>query len=238
MELKQISDHIYYTECDPRYDRPVLGYILGAECAVMVDAGNSASHAEAFTQAVQDRGFPLPMYCVITHWHWDHTFGMHALHAETVAHVNTNWELRRLSAWSWDDKSMQKRLAEGTEIEFADQHIRAEYHCLGDIRVSTAMLTFSDQLTIHCGGLTCRCIHLPSAHSNDSVVIHVPEEGILFLGDIYNDDFYHGHARDLDKTKQLRDALSQVDFHTAVAGHSRPVPKGDVLRFLDQCLSR
>lgn len=36
MELKQISNHIYYTECDPRYDWPVLGYILGAKCIVHV----------------------------------------------------------------------------------------------------------------------------------------------------------------------------------------------------------
>ena len=238
MELKQISEHIYYTECDPKFDRPVLGYILGNDCAVMVDAGNSNAHTAAFTRAVQERGFPLPKYCVITHWHWDHTFGMHALCAETIVHVNTNRELRRLAALAWDDQSMQERLAAGTEIEFADQYIRAEYRCLDDIRVSTAGLTFSDHLAIHCGGLTCQCIHLPSAHSDDSVVIHVPEEGILFLGDIYNDDFYNGHARDLDKTRQLHDALLQLDFHTAVPGHSRPVSKEDVLRFLGQYLSR
>lgn len=238
MELKQLSDHIYYTDCDPAYDRPVLGYILGRECAVMVDAGNSGAHAGAFARAVEGRGFPLPRYCVLTHWHWDHTFGMHGVRGTTVAHVNTNRELERLSAWAWDDESMKKRLAEGVEIEFADQHIRAEYPRLEEIRVSTAELTFSDQLTIHCGGLTCRCLHLPSAHSQDSVVVHVPEEGVLFLGDIYNDDFYHGHARDREKTAQLRDGLLGLDFHTAVVGHGRPVAKEVVVRFLEGCLGR
>ena len=38
MELKQITTHVYYTECDSRTDRPVLGYILGSNQSVMVDA--------------------------------------------------------------------------------------------------------------------------------------------------------------------------------------------------------
>lgn len=103
MELKQITPHIYYTECDARTDRPVLGYILGSSQSVMVDAGNSTRHIADYNHALKQAGLPEPAYCVITHWHWDHTFGMHAVKAETIAHKNTNRELSRMSAWEWTD---------------------------------------------------------------------------------------------------------------------------------------
>lgn len=237
MELKQLSEHVYYTECDPSADRPVLGYVLGDTCTVMIDAGNSENHVRDYERTLDQYGLLKPQYCVITHWHWDHTFGMHALSAETVAHVNTNRELERLSSWVWNDEEMKRRLEEGLEIEFADQHIRAEYGALEDIRVTAADRTFQDAMTIDCGGVTCRCIHLPSAHSDDAVVVYVPEEKVLFVGDIYNDDFYHEHDRDMEKTKQLHDALAQLDFQTAVVGHSSPVSKQNILGFLKKCLA-
>ena len=44
MRLNRLTENIYYTECDSNSDRPVLGYINGDRCSVMVDAGNSANH--------------------------------------------------------------------------------------------------------------------------------------------------------------------------------------------------
>lgn len=237
MELNQLSEHIYYTQCDPDVDRPVLGYILGDACAVMIDAGNSKNHVKDYEDACIRRGLRMPEYCVITHWHWDHTFGMHALSAQTIAHINTNRELRRLSSWAWNDEAMRSRLKAGLEIEFADQHIRAEYSRLEDIRVILAGRTFQDELTLDCGGVTCQCIHLPSAHSDDSVVILVPEEKALFVGDIYNDDFYHGHCRDMEKTERLYRALLKLEFETAVVGHGNPVKKADLIHFLKRFVS-
>ncbi|WP_420216674.1 hypothetical protein [Lacrimispora sp. AGF001] len=38
MRLNRLTENIYYTECDSNSDRPVLGYINGDRCSVMVDA--------------------------------------------------------------------------------------------------------------------------------------------------------------------------------------------------------
>lgn len=238
MELKQLTSRIYYTENDPERDRPVLGYILGDSYSVMVDAGNSPMHAAAYNEAVKQTGFPLPAYCILTHWHWDHTFGMHSIAAETIAHEKTNQELNRMAAWKWDDASMQQRLERGEEIAFADTHIRAEYHHLQDIKVVPSRRVWEEGLRLDCGSIICHCIHLPSAHSDDSLVIFIPEEKVLFIGDIYNDDFYHNHSRNLEKTKQLYEALAQIDFTTAIPGHSAPVKKENLLAFLAKTLER
>ncbi len=232
MKFTKLTEHIYYSECDSKVDRPVLGYISGKNFSVMVDAGNSANHVSEYNYCLREQGLSKPKYCVITHWHWDHTFGMHALEAETIACSKTNDELLRLSAWKWDDAAMKQRLNSGEEIEFADEHIRAEYSNTENIKVVPAAITFDKNWIIDCGNITCECIHLESAHSDDSVVIYIPEEKVIFIGDIYNDDFYNNHYRDLEKTKKLYRELSEIDFDTAIPGHSEPVKKSDILNFL------
>ena len=236
MRLKKLTEHILYTECDSSSDRPVLGYINGEKFSVMIDAGNSANHVREYNSLIENHGLKKPKYCIITHWHWDHTFGMHALEAETIAHFKTSDELARMSSWVWNDLKMKERLRTGEEIPFADEHIRAEYENLDEIKVAPAVLTFAQKIVIDLGGVTCECLHLASAHSEDSVAILVPEENIIFLGDVYNDDFYQNHYRDLEKTKLLYEELSAIPFELAVVGHSEPVRKSEILNFLQKFL--
>lgn len=232
MNLRKLTERVYYYPHDPSVDRPVLGYILDDNFPFMIDAGNSAKHVHDYNCALAEKGFKKPKYCVITHWHWDHTFGMHALDAETIAHNNTNKELERMAAWKWDDEAMRKRLISTEEIPFADEHIRAEYSNTEEIKIIPAAITFDKRLVINCGNITCECMHLPSAHSDDSIVIYIPEEKTIFIGDIYNDDFYNNRYRDLEKTKGLYEELSKIDFDIVIAGHSEPSKKNDILNFL------
>ena len=48
MELKKISDRVYYLPSEERTDRPVLGYVKGDKYSLAVDAGNSSDHVEEF----------------------------------------------------------------------------------------------------------------------------------------------------------------------------------------------
>ncbi len=226
MQLNQLTDRIYCTPSDRDTDRPVLGYIQGDRFSVMIDAGNSASHVEDYLSALTAAGLPEPDLCVITHWHWDHTFGIHRLDCPVLSHPDTVRELRRMQRWQWDTDSMRQRLETGEDIEFAHRAILAEYADPASIRIALPDAELDGELTLRCGGVTCRCLHLPSAHSDDSLVILLPEERVLFIGDIYGDDFYNGHFRDRDKTLALCTALEALDFSTAVPGHGGPSPKG------------
>ncbi len=237
MQLYQLTPHVYYTPNCRENDRPVLGYIRGERFSVMVDAGNSAAHVQEYQEAVASAGLPAPAWCAITHWHWDHTFGMHQLKQPIIAHENTNRELRRMLPWQWDEASMLQRLQTGEEIEFAHRCILAEYPDSTAIRIRLADVTVEQGLTLNCGGITCRCLHLPSAHSDDSLVLLVPEEKVLFIGDIYGDDYYNGRYRDVAKTQALYTALEQLDFTLAVPGHSGPMLKAELLSFLQSCLT-
>lgn len=77
MDFIKLTDNIFYSQWDSATDRPILGYIKGSNFSVMVDGGNSAVHVRDYLDGLNRLGLPVPKYCTITHWHWDHTFGIH-----------------------------------------------------------------------------------------------------------------------------------------------------------------
>lgn len=229
MELYQLTERVYYTPHDHQTDRPVLGYIRGDRCSLMIDSGNSANHVKEFYQALDKHGFSLPDYTVITHWHWDHTFGMHACTGKTIACENTNRKLKQLSQWEWTDQAMKQRLASGEDIEFADHHIRIEYPDLQKIKVSLADIIFRGSMSFSLGGLECRAIEMPSPHSDDAVIIHIPETDVVFIGDALSPDFYQNNSYDKERLNQMYEQLSTLDYSTCMTGHSEPLNKQEIL---------
>ncbi|WP_367569472.1 MBL fold metallo-hydrolase [Lacrimispora sp.] len=90
MELKKLNDRIFYYPHQQETDRPMLVYLKGEKIMMAIDAGNSADHVDEFYDALESKGLKKPDFTVITHWHWDHTFGMHHIHGLSIAHIRTN----------------------------------------------------------------------------------------------------------------------------------------------------
>lgn len=238
MPLVKISPRIHYLAPESATDRPTLGHVQGDRCALAIDAGNSAGHVAAFLAAVRACDLKDPAFIALTHWHWDHTFGMHAVSGVTIASQRTDARLRDVSRWGWSDAEMAARLAAGTDIEFCDRCIRLEYPDRSLIRVVPADLAFQGSLTIDLGSVHCVLMEVIAPHSDDNVIIHVPEERVLFLGDADgSDDYEGGGLQDRGRLLALKDLLKRLDFETCVPGHDEPVSKPQVLAYLDEMLA-
>lgn len=48
-------------------------------------------------------------------------------------------------------------------------------------------ITFNDRMTLQFGDLTVRLLHFGRAHSTGDIFLHIPEEGLLFTGDLFLD---------------------------------------------------
>lgn len=226
--LKQLSDRIFYLPSDDTTDRPNLGYVLGKKHAFSVDAGNSAKHARLFLEHLADHDLPVPSFVGLTHWHWDHTYGMVGFKSSTtVACERTNAHLRQMMSWNWDDDAMKGRLASGEDIKFCDTHIRREYPDRSEIKVVLADILFDSYLSFNLGGIRCELIRIENSHSDDCCVVYVPEEKLLFAGDIHGGDFHHGWPPKYypDKLATLMEELEKLDFTTVVPGHDEPQSK-------------
>jgi glyoxylase-like metal-dependent hydrolase (beta-lactamase superfamily II) len=239
MDLRQISDRIYYLPSSSETDRPVLGYIKGDRYSLMVDAGNSAKHVELFHEALRQKGFSIPDYVAITHWHWDHTFGMYAVNGKVIASRLTNLQLKKVMKWEWSDDAMKQRLKTGEDIEFCDRCIRLEYPDRTKIKVRMADIEFENELALDLGGVHCELKRIGGTHSEDSVSIYVPEEQTLFIGDADCEDHYYNNGKyNKSKLIELIDYLKRVEFDFYILGHDEPLRKGEVIKYLNEELAK
>jgi len=235
-QLVRLSRRIYVLPFTKEADRPNLFYLSGDDFAVAVDAGNSAAHAEEFFTAIREAGLPMPRLTLITHWHWDHTFGIHAVPWHTLASEKTNEKLREAASWVWTREAMDAREQTGEDIPFCSEHIRVEYPDLTEIRVQPASSTLSGRLHIDAGNLPIELIVRDSPHSRDAMLIHLPTEKALFVSDADCEDFYHGGVYDKDRLSDFIDFLEQTPYTRHFLGHAEEETKEEALTRLKEAL--
>ncbi len=76
--LKKLTDYVYCFPHSEETDRPVLGLICGEKYSFIVDAGIFLRMHHHFRRSGKNGRPSNPKEKAITHWHWDHTFGIHA----------------------------------------------------------------------------------------------------------------------------------------------------------------
>ena len=232
--LNKLTDRIYYMSHNEETDRPILGYIKGDNYSLMVDAGNSKKHVDLFLEEISKLNLPHPAYVALTHSHWDHTYGLCGLNAVSIACKKTNEYLAQMSKWEWTDKAMKERLDNGEDIEFCDTMIRKEYPNREDICVKTADIIFENGLSIYLGNIHCELIKLESSHADDCVVVYIPQEKVIFIGDISCEDLHHGEpVYYKDKLVSLTKNLKALDFETALFGHMPKLTKEELISWLE-----
>ena len=238
--LERLTERIWFLPGEEETDRPYLYYVNGDEKSLAIDAGNSPAHVEKFYRALEAEDLRKPEITVLTHWHWDHTFGMRAVVGKTAASTRTNEKLRQVRNWEWTRESMDLREETGEDISFCNECIRKEYGNLEEIQVVPADLEVGDRLDIALGGVTCRLLHRDSPHSRDALFAYFPEVKTLAVGDAVCGDLYeNGGNSDPEKLKALIGFLEFTDFEHCLLGHDRPCGKAELLKALredlDEC---
>ena len=164
MELKRLSQHIWYMPFEEERDRPNLGYVKGDNYSIAIDAGHSAAHTKEFYDLLEKEKLPLPSLTVITHWHWDHTFGMHAAAGLCLANEKTNQYLA-----TWKEKI---ETSGPDEFLSMNESIRKEYEGNREVKVVKADMTFNGEITLDLGGCTVKVMQTEAPHTDDSAVIY------------------------------------------------------------------
>ena len=236
--MKQYSSRIYYLEGDGVTDQPNIFYLLGNKFSILVDAGNSPENYHRLIHELDLLHLPHPSLIVITHWHWDHTFGMCAADCPVIASELTDRQLKTVSGWRWDEASMKRRLESGEDIQFCHDHILVQYSNPEEIRVTAADLTFSGKMTINPGGITCLLEQRDSPHSRDSVLIHIPEEQVLIGGDAQYEDYYDNDGKyDPARLGDFLEYLKEIPFRDYLKSHDSPfISKEELLLQLEESL--
>ncbi len=134
---------------------------------------------------------------------------------------------------------MDARVTSGEDIVFCNEMIKREYPDKSKIHVSSADIVFDGRMTIDLGGgVICELLHCKGPHSSDSVLLYVPCDRFVFLGDSNCKDLYGlewdfdiNHEEDFKENtdalpydrKKVMDylhILDTLDFTMCISGHS------------------
>ena len=235
MPMKQLTEHIYCMDADAETDQPFVFYVRGEKRSLLADAGNSPENYRKLLGELRECGLPEPDLMVLTHWHWDHTFGVCAAECPVIASDTTAQILKNVSAWKWDDASMRQRLETGEDIPFTYDCMKKQYPDTGQIVVKLPDITFSERMTIDLGGVHCFLEHRDSPHTRDAVMIYIPEDQVLIGGDAHYEDYYDNDSKyDRKRLRSFMDYLNAVPFVHYMKGHDEPeVSKTAMLELLE-----
>ena len=237
LKLIKVSDRLYYLPHYEKNDWCTVALVIGDNHVMMLDSGASRRHVEMFMQQLEENSLPKPDLCFLTHWHWDHTYGLaHINGVASFATKATNDLLKKMQGWGWSDEEMKERLKTGEDLEFSYPHINDEYPDKSQIKIASATVEFKEELKIDLGGVTVQLKTLENSHSYDCAVAYIPEEKCIFLGDIHYEDLlplqpvYYA-----DSHEKLITALRKFDFDKVLSGHQMLMTNVDLYAQLADC---
>lgn len=248
--FNKITEHIYIHPAEHYTDRPNIGLITGEKYSLLYDAGNSEKYVEKLKAELSEQGLPFPDFVLLSHWHWDHSFGAKFWKVPIISGRKTDEQLREVSNWKWDDFSMENRIKTGEDIVFCTEMIKREYPERDKIEIVPSDIVFDKTMSMDLGGISCELIHAKGPHSEDSVICYLPSEKFVFLGDANCKDLYGKpwefdieHEEDflenvekipydehlLDEFIALLDTL---DFEYCLSGHAEIMTKSELYKSL------
>jgi glyoxylase-like metal-dependent hydrolase (beta-lactamase superfamily II) len=187
------------------------GLIVGAEGCIVIDALFAPSMTQAFRAEIA-RVTDEPVRLLInTHHHIDHTVGNAQFpEATIVSHANSRREQVRTG---------------NSVLELVRPRIPELVAEVEGFQLRLPDITFEGELDLHDGERSIRLLHLGRAHTIGDIIVHLPDERLMFSGDLVFDQVtplaFEGHVGDwIDVCDQL-DAL---DVDAIAPGHG---PAGD-----------
>ncbi len=220
MELTKVTDRVWFYPFEKERDRPILGYIKGDNISIAVDAGHSDAHTKEFYSALEAAGLPLPKVTVLTHWHWDHTFGMHSVNGICISNSLTDSYLRQFK---------QKVDEKGIEVFLSlDECIRKEYEGNKPVIITFPDIVFTDELSIDAGNCPIRLFRSKAPHTDDSTLVFVEREKVLFLGDAAGGTF-PTWDKNPELCNQLADTIDALDVDVCLESHWTPETKQEMI---------
>lgn len=226
--FKQLTSRVWYQTPVSETDRPILAVVRGEKHQLMIDAGNSSAHAALFLEEMKKHNLGSPDLLALTHWHWDHIFGMKHLRLPSMATQQTITRMKEMQPYAWTDAALQERMDQGIEIPFCADAIKLEFGTTRDIEVVLPTIGFTGQLEIDLGGVQCQLIEVENDHSPGSLLVYIPEERVVFLGDaMYADIFSSKWNYTVERTTRLLAAIDRLEADYYVWSHGEAMPKSE-----------
>ncbi|WP_157248425.1 MBL fold metallo-hydrolase [Nonomuraea typhae] len=190
-----------------------VGLVVGDGHCLVFDTRMSHREGSELIDAVR-RVTPDPWTVVNSHAHWDHFFGNAMfLPAEIWAHTRCAEQIRESGERQRD-----------SVLGFVGEDRREEVE---EVDLVVPDHTFADRATLDIGG---RAVHLRffgRGHTDNDVVLHVPDAGVIFAGDLVEEGAppAFGDSYPLDWPATMAAVLGELPDPVIVPGHGAVVDR-------------
>ncbi|MGC6590273.1 MBL fold metallo-hydrolase [Paenibacillus sp. Dod16] len=181
--LNKFSESIYYLSNQNDLERPTLGLVSGENYSLIIDGGNSVQHARDFLYEIENLKVPPVKYLVITHAHWDHFLGMNEFKATIIVNRLTNQIINDWRRYLYDDSSLKEYVDSMKMTSKCMEIIMNEIPKRDTFQLNSPDIIFEKSLQIDLGNKVCVLETIRSTHTDDSTIIYIPDEKVIFLGD-------------------------------------------------------
>ena len=207
---REIADRIYVRRY--RFYDQSIGAIVGRSGVAIVDTRSVPSQAEEIRSDLRELT-TLPVTVVNTHHHYDHTFGNANFRPCAIwGHVRCAEAMRRVGE------------TERTSIAKNVPDLAAE---LAAVVIDPPDRTFDTTAAVDLGDRQLDLRYLGRGHTDDDIVVLVPDAGVLFAGDLLENGAtpYFGDGFPLD-WPATAGALRDLVTGPVVPGHGEPADIG------------
>lgn len=181
-------------------------------------------------------------YILLTQGHVDHVGGVDVLRDATTRVVaqagNAEHQAYdgRLPTFRASRSAFAFADAIGESIRYVAKHMGGK---IPPQSVPVPDITFIDRHTLELGGQRLELIATPGGETTDSMVIHMPERGICFTGNLFSALFGHfpnlvtirgDRYRDALRFVESLDRVLALDAELLLVGHHEPVRGREVIR--------
>ena len=124
-------------------------------------------------------------------------------------------------------QQMEREYASGNWVKQMAGRQPSVDHLIGKLDISPPTVTFEDQIDIRYGGRLFQMIYIDHCHTKGDTVVWMPEEGVLFTGDLTT---YRTHPvnrlGNFNNWLPALDVLKKFPAKYIVPGHGPLPPKG------------
>jgi cyclase len=181
------------------------GLVVDRDGSMAIDALMVPSMTRKFLSAIKRVSSKPVSRLINTHHHVDHTGGNYLFAgAEIVSHTHCRSEILKTG--------IQSEVLQQLMPKYASEYCR--------LKLSAPTVTFADRLVFHQSGRQIELRHLGPAHTYGDAMVYLPEERVLFSGDLaffyVTPLAFQGHVGNWIK---VADRILEMDVETIVPGH-------------------
>lgn len=233
-QIQQLSEHIWLFPHNPLPNavQSSIGVIATRHASVLIDAGNSPRLARKVKTELARRNFPPLSRIIYTHHHWDHVYGACEFGARVMAHVSCRAILEEESRKPWGVEFLRAEIKRNPKLAVS---YKARLKCIEDwdaFRIIVPEEVFEKTKSLDLEGLAIELEHVGGQHAEDSIVVKVAEEGVMFLGDCYYPPPVHLRKPDSTPSFEMLRRLQDQNYRLYVEGHDKPFTRAELLKVL------